>query len=109
MENHLDPELSSELEQAREIFYNAALEDEQLPRLLLVDPIHALADAGVDLSARAREYIREMYPGRQYGNEELYERIRAGDARIPWVRNVRLRRMDDPPPAPPAQPRQGNG
>lgn len=88
----LDLELAAELGRARENFCNAAADNEQLLLLLLINPIQAFADAEIELSARARQYIRNVYPGRAYENIELYEAVRDGRVRLPWIKGIRLRR-----------------
>ena len=92
IDKHLDPALAVELDLARECFYEALEGNTQLPLLLLVDPIRALEDAGARLSGRARQYIRRAYPGRSYGNREIYSAVQDGKIQLPRLRAVRVRR-----------------
>lgn len=91
-----DIALEVELERATKCFYEAAEKNSQLPILLLVDPIRAMEDAGAKLSQRARRYIRRTYTGRAYGNTELYEAVRSGEIKVPWLRAVHLRKGQQP-------------
>ncbi len=78
----LDPDLAVELTRVREDFLGAATENKQLFVLLLVDPVQAFSKAGIKISDQARQYIRNTYTEKAFGNVELYEAILEGRARV---------------------------
>lgn len=86
----IHPLVVRELAKARKQFKKAATRDRTLALLSLVDPIQAFADAGVDLSAETRKYLRRTYPLFRYGDTRLYRSVREGRTKIPWVKNVRV-------------------
>ena len=77
-----NPELAVELTRVREDFLSATNEDQQLFFLLLVDPVHAFSKAGIKISNQARQYIRNTYAEKAFGNVELYEKILEGRAQV---------------------------
>ncbi len=79
-----------ELALAARKFLSATERDPILKLLLLVDPIHAFADAGIHLSKRARKLLRRSHPELSYGNDELYEGVRSGSVKLSWIEKIEL-------------------
>jgi hypothetical protein len=92
----VNPNIAAEIQEARNRFREAAAKDERLALLTLIDPIRAFEDAGITFSRSARRYLRHAYPQFQYGEKELYEGVRDGRIKIPWIKKVRVREEQDP-------------
>ena len=89
-------------------FLEAAEENPLLKRLLLVDPIRAFSDAGIELSKGARKLVRSRHPETAIGNEELYLAVQTGEITLSLIGEIEL---DDPDeieeePDPPIDPDQ---
>ena len=79
-----------EFQKARESFQQVLVKDQQMGLLLLVDPIRAFADAGIKLSPQTRRYIRRNNPQFAYGNNRLYDAIKDGKIKTPWIKSVKF-------------------
>jgi hypothetical protein len=100
-ENEKAPEDVSpnkELFLAARRFLVAAEDRQMLKTLLLVDPIRAFSEADIQLSKPARKLLRRKHPEAAYGNDELYEGVKSGSIKLPWIEKIELgrpRRADD--------------
>ncbi len=87
---HDDPIVATELKEARKKFRQAAAEDERLALLFFVNPIRAYADAGAVLSKHTRQAISDASPQSSFAPDEVYEGIRDGKIKIPWIKRIRV-------------------
>jgi hypothetical protein len=92
----VNPDVAAEIQEARDRFRKAAEKDERLALLTLVDPIRAFDDAGITLSKSARRFLKHAYPQFQYGKKALYEGVRDGNIKVPWIKKVKVRLEQDP-------------
>jgi hypothetical protein len=79
-----------ELALAAREFQRRRCHDSLLKSLFLVDPIQAFADGGIVLSKRARKLLRRIYPGLADVDEKLYQRVKTGAIRLPWIEGIDL-------------------
>lgn len=85
------PKIEKELSQALKRLREAAVKDERLGMLFLIDPIRAFADADVELSPAAQKYLYRTYPGFFYADNILYKDVRDGKKQLPWIKRVKFR------------------
>lgn len=83
-----DPEGLKELTLAARRFRTAARRDHRLKTLLLVDPLRAFRDAGIDVSKHARKTMRRVHPELAFDNDALYERVKQHG--LTWVKEIDL-------------------
>jgi len=82
--------VATELRQAGERFCMAVEADDRLALLSLVDLIRAYADAGIFLSRATRRYLRQAHTHLPFGNTKLYEAVRDGKVKLPWIKGIRV-------------------
>ncbi|MGM0560433.1 MAG: hypothetical protein ACQETX_05110 [Pseudomonadota bacterium] len=83
-------EVAREIVQVAHRFRERAEADERLKLLLLVDPIRAFGEIGLQLSAPARRRLRKIYPWLQKDQEEVFDAIREGTLQASWIRAIHL-------------------
>jgi hypothetical protein len=88
--NGLSP--NRELAVAARRFGKATQADSTLKILLLVDPIRAFSDAGIELSRRARKLLRRQHREPRYGDSELYDYIKSNPSALSWIESIELGR-----------------
>lgn len=89
---------AAEMIEAGRAFYDASVDEPFLRILMLVNPIRAFADAGIQLSRSARKRLREDYPEMAWDNDKLYDRVQSGEVVLDFIAEVRLgetRGIDD--------------
>ncbi len=72
-------DIRQELAEARCALHEAAKKQPLLKLLLLANPIRAFAEIGIRLSEQACERLREEHPEISWDNDELYDRVSAGE------------------------------
>jgi|LGOV01.1.fsa_nt_gb hypothetical protein len=80
--------ITKDLSDAADRFLEQTEDDPSRRLLLLVDPIRAFSEAGVDLNRAARKLVRRLHPEVAYGNEELYEGVRSGSIKLGWIDDI---------------------
>lgn len=83
-------EVAREIVKAAHRFRERAETDERLKLLLLVDPIRAFGETGLQLSAAAQRRLRKIYPWLREDQEEVFNAIREGDLQASWIRAIHL-------------------
>ena len=84
------PRMPRELVLAKKEFRKKLSKNKRLGFLLLIDPIRAFKDAGIELGKEARKYIRKRNPQLACCNRDLYDAVKAGRIRLPWITSVKL-------------------
>lgn len=96
----LSDDVSREIVRVARRFRELTETDERLKLLLLVDPIRAFGDAGLQLSTAARKRLRWAYPWLQKDQEEVFNGIREGTLRTAWIQAIHLGETPRFPPEP---------
>lgn len=81
---------AAEVAAASAAFYTASHDRPLLKTLFLINPVRAMADAGIELSRRAGKRIRNAYPDMAWDDQELYDQVASGELTLDFIVDVRL-------------------
>lgn len=83
---------AAEVAAASATFYEASRDKPLLKTLFLINPVRAMADAGIELSRTARKRIRHAYPDMAWDDPELYDQVASGELELDFIVDVQLGR-----------------
>jgi len=85
-----DPTVTRELERVTAAFEKRCAEDEKLTALVLINPIRAFRDAGVEVAREVVPLIPLLYPRLPYSQDAYYDAVRDGTQTLSWIQQLQV-------------------